>query len=120
MCRQHLAEIKKKLGIQGVATSTYTFNQKAKANGGNGAQIDLVIDRRDQVINLCEAKFSKNEFLISNSYRADLQNKVTAYKTFTSTKKAVHLTMLTTYGLKASKNNDVVQSLITIDDLFKE
>ena len=120
ICLQHLAEIKKALGIHGVATSTYTFNQKANTCGGNGAQIDLVIDRRDQVVNLCEAKFSKQEFLITNSYLTDLQNKVSAYQAFTSTKKALHLTMLTTYGLKHSKNNSAVQSVITIDDLFKE
>ena len=120
ICLQHLAEIKKALGIHGVATSTYTFNQKANTCGGNGAQIDLVIDRRDQVVNLCEAKFSKQEFLITNSYLTDLQNKVSAYQAFTSTKKALHLTMLTTYGLKHSKNNAAVQSVITIDDLFKE
>ncbi len=73
VCLSHLPQIKKSLGISGVHTTVSSWRSQSP---GAGAQIDLVIDRRDQVINLCEMKFSINSFSISKQYATELRNKV--------------------------------------------
>jgi len=81
-------------------------------------KIDLVIDRRDQVINICEVKFTTTPYSINKAYAANLQNKVATFKAETCTRKAIHLTLLTTYGLK---NNTYLHSLVQNDlnmDIF--
>lgn len=89
-------------------------------NAEQGTQIDLVIDRRDQVINLCEVKFSVYPYIIDKKYSSDLRNKIGAFKTATKTRKSVFLTMITTFGIQ--KNNyfsGLVQNEIKMDDLFR-
>ena len=84
----------------------------------NGAQIDLVIDRADRVVNLCEMKFSKGPFEISRAYDLVLRNKIEVFRRETKTRKALHLTMVTTYGVKPGKYAGVAQSEVNMDDLF--
>ena len=115
ICLTHLPQIKKALGILGVQTEAYSWRSSITASG---AQIDLVIDRRDQIINICEMKFSLNEFTIDKAYEKELKNKITAFKAETKTKKAVFMTFVTTYGLK---NNNASQELVSADlkmDIF--
>jgi hypothetical protein len=117
VCFAHLDEIKKALGISGVQTSSSAWIGN---NGTHKAQIDLVIDRRDQVINLCEAKFSINLFTIDKQYAEELRTKIGVFKDVTQTQKAVFLTFITTLGLTP---NDYAQSLVqnalTMDVLFQ-
>lgn len=82
------------------------------------AQIDLVIDRRDRVINLCEIKFSVNSFTIEKNYEAKLRKKIEVFRQATGTKKALQLIMITTNGVSKNKYSSIVHSQITIDDLF--
>jgi len=119
LCRQHTKQIKAKLGISGVATEIYTFSSKSHGKT-KGAQIDLIIDRRDQVINICEMKFTTSPYRITKTYQQTLQNKLDAFRQWSSSKKALHLTMVTSYGLKQSEYNDIVQNVITLDDLFEK
>ncbi|MBP7554865.1 MAG: ATPase [Chitinophagaceae bacterium] len=85
-----------------------------------GAQIDLLIDRRDQVINICEMKYAESEFVIDKKYSTELENKRTVFKQATGTKKSLFLTMLTTFGLKENEySGRLVQNSLTMDDLFK-
>ncbi len=79
----------------------------------------MLIDRRDGVINLCEMKFSCEEFSIGDAYVRKLRERIALFKEETGTRKSVHLTFVTTYGLKRNGNADVVQSEITLEDLFK-
>jgi uncharacterized protein len=117
ICFAHLDEIKIALGISGVQTSSSAW---IGSNGTNKAQIDLVIDRRDHVINLCEAKFSINLFTIDKKYAEELRTKIGVFKDVTQTQKSVFLTLITTMGLTP---NDYAQSLvqnsITMDVLFQ-
>ena len=116
VCLMHLPEIKTKLGISGIMTSEASWRS---SDSENGAQIDLLIDRRDQVINLCEMKFSINEFKIDKKYEMELRNKIGTFRSETKTKKAVFLTMITTFGIKQNDYyGDLVQNEITINDLF--
>lgn len=97
-------------------TSSWKSTQSEK-----GAQVDLVIDRRDQVVNLCEAKYSINPFTITKSYAENLRNKIGAFRTETKTRKAVFLTMITTFGLERNEHAAaLVQNDITMDVLFEE
>ena len=96
ICMAHIPQIKKALGISGVVANTFSWKSK---NAEKGAQIDLVIDRRDQVVNLCEVKYSINPFTITKSYADNLRNKVGAFRSETKTRKTLFLTMITTYGL---------------------
>jgi hypothetical protein len=114
----HIPQIKKSLGISGIQTGVSSWRTK---NSESGAQIDLVIDRRDQSINLCEAKFSINPYTITRKYADELKNKIGLFKSETQTKKAVFLTMITTYGVENNiHSTGLVQSSVTMDDLFAE
>ena len=119
LCLHHIHGIKHRLGISGVATSVSSWLQKAdKAHGVEGAQIDLVLDRRDQIINLCEMKYSLNPFDITPAYLAKLIERRETFRRATSTTKALHLTFITTNGLKHNAQADMIQSQVTLDDLF--
>ncbi len=116
VCRAHLAQIKQALGINSVQTSSSTWQG---TDGVSQAQIDLVIDRRDHAINLCEMKFSINPFVIDKAYSEELQRKVGIFKTATETRKSVFLTLITTFGLaKNTYSDSLVQKSLTMDALF--
>ena len=117
VCLYHLPQIKKALGISGVQSTSSSWRS---ATIKNGAQIDLVIDRRDQVINLCEMKFSINPFVIDSKYAEELRNKVGTFRTETKTRKSVFITLITTFGLQPnSYSTGLVQNDIQMDALFK-
>lgn len=116
VCLTHSEQIKKALGISGVSTEESAWKS---TQSKDGAQIDLVIDRRDGVINLCEMKFSTDLFTIDKKYDSELRNKVEAFRTETHTKKALFLTMITTYGLKENSYSLNVQNDLKMDVLFE-
>jgi hypothetical protein len=82
--------------------------------------VDLLIDRNDQVINLCEMKYAQAEFSIDKKQEGNLRNKKAAFIQETKTRKSVHLTMITTYGVKRNEYSSIVQSEVKMDDLFKK
>ena len=119
VCLLHLSEMKKALGISGVLTDVSAWSCDANPEMGvNGSQIDLVIDRRDQVINLCEMKYSTQEYSITKEVDASVRHKVNDFRTVTGTKSAIHVTFVTPYGLAHNSYAGNVQSEITADDLF--
>ena len=119
---QHEEQIKRKLGISGVITRTYGWRYVADGEDVVGAQVDLVIDRNDRVVNICEVKYRRGEELysISDEEGRKLVNKREAYIRETGTTSAVHLTMVTVSGLKHNAAWNDVQSEVTLDDLFKQ
>jgi uncharacterized protein len=118
ICLQHTQQIKAALQISGISSKATTWT-KTGTEKTQGAQVDLIIDRSDWVINLCEIKFSINEFTITKAYDQQLRNKIAAFKENIKTKKSVFLTMITTYGLvKNEYSRSIVQNEITMDDLF--
>ena len=117
VCKDHINQIKQKLGISGVLTEVSSWFIKSNEEH-DGAQIDLIIDRRDRVINLCEIKFSIDEFTIDKDYELQLRRKLERFKEATKTNKSLQLTLLTTYGVKKNQYSSRVQSQITMDDLF--
>ena len=116
VCLYHVEEIKKALGISGIQTSISSWRSHKSENK---SQIDLVIDRRDQVINICEIKYSINPFTISKKYVEELRNKIGNFKSETKTKKSIFLTLITTYGTEKNKYyGGLVQNEVIMEDLF--
>ena len=117
LCMAHTQQIKAALGIAGVLSNVYSWRKEADETS-DGAQIDLLIDRKDQVINLCEMKYSLSEYAIDAEYEQKLRNKKSVFIDTTNTRKAVHLTMVTTFGIKANAHSGIVQNEVKLDDLF--
>ena len=112
LCIQHINEIKKALGIDGILCSSSSWQNK-------NAQIDLLIDRSDNVINLIEIKFSNAEYTISKDYDLKLRNKMKEFSETTKTKKALWLILISTYGLKKGPYNGLVQKSLSSDVFFQ-
>ena len=119
LCLEHVEQIKRALQIGGVHSLNYAWRCEHPADETEkGAQIDLLIDRGDGIINLCEMKFSSKEYALDSEDDAEMRNKKAAFKRETRTRKAVHVTYVTTYGLAKNKYAANVQSEVTLDDLF--
>ncbi|SER01486.1 hypothetical protein SAMN02910369_02883 [Lachnospiraceae bacterium NE2001] len=115
VCLQHTKQIKYALGIAGLSSSEYSwYSKKTKP----GVQIDLLIDRKDDIINVCEEKYSKEPFTIDTSYETDLIHKIEVFRKETNTKKALWLTMISFSGIKMNSHSNIVINSITGDDLF--
>lgn len=120
ICLLHSEQIKKALGISGVITSEYSWRTVATEEHP-GAQIDLLIDRNDKTINICEIKYSDGPYIIDKKYMESLRNKVALFRQLTKTRKGIALTMITSHGLAKnpySINN--IHSQLTADDLFAD
>lgn len=115
LCLAHLPQIKNALGISGIQANACSWRSMS---GENGAQIDLLIDRKDDTINICEMKYSKGPFEIDKEYCAKLQGKLDTFTAETSTRKSLILTMVTSEGLKHNSYSDIVQKELILDDLF--
>lgn len=115
VCFTHTEQIKQALGIKNVNTAIAPWDYKT---ADNGAQIDMVIDRADHVINLCELKFTSSPFKIDKDYDTNLRKKVDCFKTDTQCKKSVHVTFITSYGLEQGIYANKVQESIDINALF--
>ena len=120
VCLQHIGQIKKAIGIAAVSTTEHMwrFVPEKGEKDIKGAQIELLIDRDDNVINVCEMKWASEEFVIQKADDADIKNKVSALERETGTKKAIHVTMVTTYGVKHNMYYDEIQSEVVLDQLF--
>ncbi|MDE6440168.1 MAG: hypothetical protein K2K51_04030 [Bacteroidales bacterium] len=117
ICLLHSKQIKHALGIAGVSSAEYAWRSPA-SNTASGAEIDLLIDRSDQVINVCEIKFHNGPFTISKQYDASLQNKLNLFRETTRTNKALLLTLITAYGLTDNPYAMSINNQITADALF--
>ena len=119
VCFKHIDQIKKKLGISGVHTEINSwYCKKDDEKGIRGAQIDLLIVLKDQVINLCEMKYSNSEYILSQDSDANIRNMIAAFMETTRTKYAIYPTIITVYGLVDNAYAGNIQSVVTLDDLF--
>jgi len=119
LCVAHIPQIKAALGIAGVHTDVYSW-RIGNVEKSRGAQIDMLIDRKDGIVNLCEIKYSREEYVISKEEHDKLQNRIAAFGRLCGRGKSVHLTMVTTCGLAHNMYWNDVQSEVTLDDLFRE
>lgn len=115
LCFCHIPQIKRALGIQGVQAEVLPWHSEQKEGG---AQTDIIIDRADRLINICEMKFYNTDFTIDKNYDAVLRNKLATFVEETKVRKAPIMTLITTFGLKYNEYSGRFQSVITLDDLF--
>lgn len=120
ICLKHITSLKQALGLAAVQTASSKWKYSPKADeGGFGAEIDLVIDRADRCINLCEMKFCNDSFVIDKAYAEQLRRKKACFTTVTDTRKAVFTTLVTTFGAKQNPAFlSAVDQQVTMDSLF--
>ena len=119
ICMAHIMQIKKALKIDGILSEASTW-QSIKTDESPGAQIDLLIDRADGIINICEIKFSINPYIITKDYAQKLRLKLSSFKHNTKSKKTLFPTMITTYDIVNNKHSHgFIQQSVVLDDLFK-
>lgn len=119
VCMKHIPQLQKALGIEGVHSETSVWRYRSQKDE-HGVQIDLLIDRQDLCINVCEMKFSIHEYEITKGYAKELADKLKVFRHSTGTRKTLFLTMITTHGVKNLQNYPgLVQREITMDALFR-
>lgn len=116
VCFVHCQKIKQALGIASVHTEISSWKSYGREAGN--VQIDMLIDRADRVINVCEMKFSTDDFRIDKNYDAELRRKVDVFINETRCRKSLHTTLVTTYGLSKNEYSGKIQNVVTMDDLF--
>lgn len=117
VCLIHTDSIKRALGISGMAAEVSSW-RKTATDGQKGGQIDLVIKRADRIIHLCEMKFCKAEYRITEAYEQLLRQRLELFQTTTKTKYALVITFVTTYGVADGLHHSLVHSEVTMNQLF--
>ncbi len=117
LCLNHIDRIKSILGISGVETGIYAWRSK---NTVPGAQIDLLIDRKDGIVNICEMKCSDSEFVIDKKVGEELVHKREVFRAEAAPDKALHITVISMSGVSEGKYNSVAQSFISGAELIGE
>jgi hypothetical protein len=120
VCMKHIDSIKEALGISGIVTYTSGWTYKStQKTGDKGTQIDLIIDRADHCVNLCEIKFSNDVFVIKKDYEKELRERKSLFIEKTHSKKTIFMTFITLYGISKEKGYfGIVDKELTMDDLF--
>jgi uncharacterized protein len=119
ICLTHIDQIRKALGINGIASSISSFVAAPK-DGFNGAQIDLLIDRSDHSINVCEIKFSSDIYEVTKKDVDNIANKKSVFRYHTKTNKHLFTTLITTFDVVNNSNRiNYIDQIVTQDDLFK-
>ena len=118
VCFNHIEQIKDALGISGVITTNSAWSKRA--DDEDGVQIDLLLCRNDNVINMCEIKFYSGEFTVNKSYFNTLMQRQETLAKEVSWKMTVHNTLITTNGLKKNEYSSIFTNTITLNDLFRE
>lgn len=123
VCLHHIPQIKQKLRIGGTLSDICSWQCKPHTDSDGisykGTQIDLLIDRRDQVIDLCEIKYSTNDFSITNEYDEWLRTRKETFRAVTKTRKTLHTVLITTYGLTKNKYSANIHDIVILNDLFE-
>lgn len=115
-CLLHERQLKQALGIQAIASTASAWRSDGSTPG---AQIDLVIDRADGVVNACEMKYSQAPYVITKAFDAELRERIETFRRETGTRKAIRLTMVCPYGVSHNKYWGIVQNEIDFEDLFR-
>ena len=119
LAMNHISQVKQRLGIAGVSTNLYSWRSKSSGEADErAAQIDMVIERGDNTINLCEMKFSEGEFAINKDYDKILRNKIARFMEETKTRKSIQLTFISSYGLQRNMYSGIAQNEVVLNDLF--
>ena len=117
VCMNHIAQIRQALGLGRIAVEYYSWRSK---NEKPRAQVDMIIERADHLVNLCEIKFARSEYSITAADDCGLRNKGEAFLRDSGIRCGILPTWITTYGLKKNQYSAEIQYQATMDDLFSE
>lgn len=115
LCLNHVEQIKKALGISGITANVFSWFGKGEQRS---AQIDMLIDRADRTINICEMKFWNRPYTMTAKDEEDIERKVSTFIETTNTNKNVIVTMITTKGIDRNEHSECIQRELTLEDLF--
>ena len=118
LCLLHLPQVRRALGVGSIHVEAYGWSFKGDETYPDGVQIDLVLERADNVINICEMKYSATVYAIDKAYDSALGRKIATFAGVTGTRKAIHLTLVTANGLMRNQYSARVQSEVVLTDLF--
>ncbi|MGM9704347.1 MAG: ATP-binding protein [Prevotella sp.] len=119
VCFQHLRQIRQALGIGGVVSSVYSLNIPP-TELHRGAQIDMIIDRADNMVNICEMKYSNEEYVVTKDDALSIANKTSRLLEVMKKRKSVAITIVTVHGIAHTGYWNNVQNVVTADNLFME
>ena len=119
VCLSHIGQIKKSLGISGVSTKQSAWSVSGDSEE-EGTQIDLLIIRKDNVVNMCEMKFYSDEFVVDKSYHRVLVHRQNLLSEQIPRKMIIHPTLISTYGIKYNEYFGDFVKVLTIDSLFEK
>lgn len=117
LCFNHIAQIKKALGVSGVVSTESAWLKKA--DDEEGIQIDLIISRNDNVVNMCEIKYYSDDYSVDNKYYRTILRRQEALSQYISRKQSINSTLITTFGLKKNEYSGIFTNVVILDDLFK-
>lgn len=116
-CLRHTGQIKTAMGVGGVSSEDSPWTLQGQ-EGQKGMQIDLIINRSDRVVNLCEMKFVNTEFEVKKDYEETLRRRINWMTEHVSSRHNVQMTLVTTYGLKYGLHSGIFQRVVTLESLF--
>jgi len=119
VCLQHVPQIKDAMKISGILANVCSW-RTGKTDAHGGAQIDLLFSRADGIINAFELKYYRDQLTIDSKYAKELENKLSIFRTVTATRQAVHLVMLTTFGVADGPYKNIYQQSVTMECLFQK
>ncbi len=120
ICYNHLSQISTALELPAIAVADCWRYSPDKGEDDNGAQIDLLFDRQDDVITLCDIKYTKKPFVVDKSYAAAIQRKISVFQKQTGTDKQIFMALITANGINPSiYSEELISSVATLDDLFE-
>lgn len=117
VCFNHIDQIKKALGISGISTKQSAWSRKKGEE--TGTQIDMLIERKDNIVNMCEMKFYGTDFSVDKSYDKVLRSRLALLSKEISPKMAIHNTLITTFGLKYNEYSGIFSNVIDMNALFE-
>lgn len=115
LCLNHIEQIKQALGISGISTNVFSWFGKGEKRA---SQIDLLIDRTDKTINLCEMKFYGKTYQMNAEDAQNIEDKMLNFRTITKSDKNIIVTMITAKGIEQNEYSYVVQKELVLEDLF--
>lgn len=121
ICYEHLSQIAFKLGLSPTAISSTWRYTPQKNSLENGAQIDLLFDRDDDAINICEIKYTDKPYAMTKDYFNNMKNKIETFQNVTRTKKQIFVAMITSSGISDNQySKELISQVVNLDDLFRQ
>ncbi len=118
ICFWHIPQIKASLGIAGVGADVYSW--RGTDPDGQGAQIDMLIDREDNTVSICEMKYAQDEYELTEEEAARIRRRSALFLRVTKLRKSIQNVLVSSYGMRRSKYSGVIHREVTLADLFRE